>query len=391
MLGFLYGVVKKYGDDRGGQLSALVAYYGFLSLFPLLLVLVTVLGVVAGSSSSLTRRIEHSALSQFPVIGSSGSKGSLANNIHALHDNSVIGLVVGMLALAWGSQGASQIGQFAMAQLWNIPGVHRPHFWNRLQRTGALMVVLGVFLILGSALAGIASAAGQAGLVRAGGEVGSLAANCVLYLLAFRVLTPKQIRLKDLVPGALVGAVGWTALQVGGTLLIAHQLRHTSQVYGTFAIVLGLIGWIYLGAMLTMYAAEANVVLARRLWPRSMVRPPLTAADRRVLVAIAEQNVGHPEQRVTVRFDDAEGEEPPPADAKGDGNDLLDLDQLNLRIESSEIAGVGSDDLLAATPPTDHHVHDVGRPAGSQEPTDPGGVDSVQGDNVGIRMPDQPS
>ena len=321
VLGFFYGVLKKYGDDQGGQLSALVAYYGFLSLFPLLLVMVTVLGIVAGSSSSLTHRIEHSALSQFPVIGSSGSKGSLANNIHALHDNSAIGLVVGILALVWGSQGASQIGQYAMAQLWNIPGVHRPHFWSRMQRTWALTGVLGVFLIVSSTLAGVASATGQAGLVRAGGEAGSLVANCVLYLLAFRVLTPKQIRLKDLVPGALIGAVGWTALQVGGTLLIAHQLRHTSQVYGTFAIVLGLIGWIYLGAMLTMVAAEVNVVLARRLWPRSMVQPPLTAADHRVLVAIAEQNVRRPEQRITVHFDNVEGDGGPPTDVKGVSSD----------------------------------------------------------------------
>jgi YihY family inner membrane protein len=302
-LGFVYGVVKKYGDDRGGQLSALVAYYGFLSLFPLLLVLVTVLGIVAGSSSSLTHRVEHSALAQFPVIGS-----DLIGNIHALHRNSVVGLVVGIVLLLWGSQGASQMGQFAMAQLWNIPGVDRPSFVSRLKRTSALMAVIGVFLVLGSALAALASTGGHSALVRVGGEVASLLVNCVLYLLAFRVLTPKQIRFKDLVAGALVGAVAWTVLQVGGTLLIDHQLRNTNQVYGTFAIVLGLIGWIYLGAMVTMYAAEANVVLARRLWPRALVQPPLTAADQQVLAAIAGQDVRRPEQRVTVHFENPEGE-----------------------------------------------------------------------------------
>jgi uncharacterized BrkB/YihY/UPF0761 family membrane protein len=133
------------------------------------------------------------------------------------------------------------------------------------------------------------------------------------------VLTPKQVNMKDLVPGALAGGVAWTALQVGGTLLIAHQLRHTSQVYGTFAIVLGLIGWIYLGAMVTMYAAEANVVWARRLWPRSLVQPPLTTADRRVLAAITEQNVRRPEQRVTVDFDESRSAEPPGGDGSADG------------------------------------------------------------------------
>lgn len=319
VLGFLYGVVKKFGDDRGGQLSALVAYYGFLSLFPLLLVLVTVLGIVAGSSSSVTNRIEHSAFAQFPVIGSGGSPGShssLVSNIHALHNHSVIGLVVGILGLLWGSQGISQMGQFAMAQLWNIPGVHRPSFLIRLQRTLALMAALGVFLVLGSGLTAVASSGSHSWFVRAGGEVGTLLANAVLYLLAFRVLTPKQVRFKELVPGALVGAVAWTGLQVGGTLLIAHQLSHTSQVYGTFAIVLGLIGWIYVAATVTMYAAEANVVLARGLWPRSMVQPPLTPADERVLSAIVEQGARRPEQRVTVRYDGSEDEQPAPSDTR---------------------------------------------------------------------------
>ena len=116
-LGFLYGVVKKYGDDRGGQLAALIAYYGFLSLFPLLLVLVTVLGIVAGSSSSLTHRVEHSALAQFPVIGS-----HLIANIHALHKNSAIGLVVGCLlytslVVAQGTEAGGHTGQVATMPL----------------------------------------------------------------------------------------------------------------------------------------------------------------------------------------------------------------------------------------------------------------------------------
>jgi YihY family inner membrane protein len=309
VLGFVYGVVKKYGDDRGGQLSALVAYYGFLSLFPLLLVLVTVLGIVAGSSSSLTHRVEHSALAQFPVIGS-----DLIANIHALHRHSVVSLVVGIVLLLWGSQGASQMGQFAMAQVWNIPGVDRPGFVTRLKRSSALLAVIAVFLVLGSGLAALASSGAHSALTRVGGEVASLLVNGVLYLLAFRVLTPKQIRFKDLVPGALAGGVAWTALQIGGTLLVDHQLRNTNQVYGTFAIVLGLIAWIYFGAMVTIYAAEANVVLARRLWPRALVQPPLTAADREVLAAIAGQEVRKPGQRVSVHFENPEGPGEDPED-----------------------------------------------------------------------------
>jgi YihY family inner membrane protein len=305
VLGFLFGVNKKYGDDRGGQLAALIAYYGFLSLFPLLLLLFTVLGIVAGGSSSIAKHIEGSALAQFPVIGSSSNHASLGSSIKALHRNSAFGLVVGIVGLAWGSQGASQVGQYAMAEVWNVPNVVRPNFWSRLARTGLLMATLGLFLVLSSALAAIGTWGHHGVWLRVGGIAGSLVVNGALYATAFRVLTPKQIPTRRLLPGAAVGAVAWTILQNLGTALVEHQLRNTSQVYGTFAAVLGLIAWIYLGANITVYAAELNVVWARRLWPRSMVQPPLTPADERVLAAIAEQGRRRPEQTVQVQFGEA--------------------------------------------------------------------------------------
>jgi YihY family inner membrane protein len=304
---FVFGVVKKFGDDRAGSLAALIAYYGFLSLFPLLLLLFTILGIVAHHNQAFANSVEHSALSQFPVIGN-----QLKTNIHALHRNSALGLTVGILGLLWGSQAAIQAAQYAMAEVWNVPGVVRPSFWARLVRTLVMMVTLGVFLLLSTAAAGFASFTGkEPQLAQAGSVVLSLALNVLLYVVAFRVLTPKQIGHRGLVPGAVLGGIGWTALQYTGTLLLDHTLRHTSQVYGFFAIVLGLVAWIYLGAQMTLYVAEVNVVKARHLWPRGMVQPPLTEADRRVLAAISKQGERRPEQHVSVRFHhDAEGEGP---------------------------------------------------------------------------------
>ena len=100
-LAFVVGVCKKFGDDRGGSLAALLTFYGFLSLFPLLLLLVTILGFFGGSEHSFVQRVENSAFSQFPVVGT-----KLSTNIHGLHDRSVFGLVVGILFVLWGSQGA---------------------------------------------------------------------------------------------------------------------------------------------------------------------------------------------------------------------------------------------------------------------------------------------
>jgi YihY family inner membrane protein len=297
-LAFAIGVVKKFGDDRGGSLSALLAFYGFLSLFPLLLLLVTVVGFFGGGQHSFAHRIDVSAFSQFPIAGT-----KLSANIHGLQGRSILGLCVGVAGVLWGSQGAMQTAQYAQAEVWNIPAVVRPNFWARLGRSASMTLILGLFLLAGTVLAGIVTI-GQRG---AGAVVGavcvSLVLNAGLYLIAFRILTPKQVPWRDMVPGSVVGAVGWTLLQYLGGVLVEHSLRNTSKEYGTFALVLGLIGFLYLAAEITIYAAEINVVLARHLWPRAVVQPPLTTADRQVLSSIALESKRRPEQRVATDFD----------------------------------------------------------------------------------------
>jgi hypothetical protein len=109
------------------------------------------------------------------------------------------------------------------------------------------------------------------------------------YFVAFRLLTPKVVRARRLLLGAVAGGAAWTALQALGAYLVCHLL-YTDSAYGVFATVLGLLAWIYLGAEIAVRAAETNVVLARLLWPRSIVQPPLTAADRAVLAGQALQN-----------------------------------------------------------------------------------------------------
>jgi YihY family inner membrane protein len=293
-IAFAVGVFKKFGDDRGGSLAALLTFYGFLSLFPLLLLLVTILGFFNGSEYSFVQRIENSAFSQFPVVGT-----KLSTNIHGLQGRSVFGLVVGILFVLWGSQGALQTAQYAQAEIWNIPGVDRPNFWARLGRTGLMMLVLGLFLLASTVLAGLGHHGAWAVV---GAVVVSLVVNMGLFVVAFRLLTPKQIPWRDMVPGAIVGAAGWTVLQYLGGVLVEHSLRNTSKEYGTFALVLGLISFLYLAAQVTLYASELNVVRVRHLWPRGMVQPPLTAADKEVLSSIALEGKRRPEQYVSTGF-----------------------------------------------------------------------------------------
>lgn len=149
---------------------------------------------------------------------------------------------------------------------------------------------------------------------RIGSLVLAAVLNTALCLAVFRILTPKEISTRSLVPGCLIAGLLFTVLQAFGALLVVHQLRHMTQVYGFFATVIGLLSWLCLAAQITVCAAETNTVLARRLWPRSLRQPPLTEGDQQVLESIARQEERRPEQHVDVAFDD----ESPPAEDHGD-------------------------------------------------------------------------
>ena len=144
----VFGVMKKFGDDNGGVLVANLAFSAFLCVFPLLLLLVTVLDIVLAHDTSARTAVLHSTLHEFPVVGT-----QLGQNIHGLHRSSVIGLIVGLLALLWGSTGLAQSGLFSMSQIWNLVGPDRPNFISRLGRGFAFLVVLGVGLIVTTVLA----------------------------------------------------------------------------------------------------------------------------------------------------------------------------------------------------------------------------------------------
>ncbi|HEX5878814.1 MAG TPA: YhjD/YihY/BrkB family envelope integrity protein [Actinomycetota bacterium] len=260
-LGFPFAVMGKFRDDHGGALTTVIAYNAFFALFPLLLVVVTVLGFLLGRDSGFQQRLLGSAVAEFPIIGD-----QVQDNIHGLRGSGV-GLVVGLVVFAWGARGLTQVAQHAMAEIWNIPGRQRPRFWARQVRGLLLLVVFAVGLGAVSVLTWLGSYGGKAVAVALANLAAAAAVNVGLFLLAFRVLTPRQIPTRQLLAGAVVAGVAWQVLQAVGGFLVGHYLRHTSQVYGVFAIVLGLLFWLYLGARLTLYAAEVNVVAARRLWP----------------------------------------------------------------------------------------------------------------------------
>ena len=301
--GVPYAVVKKFGDDNANLLVVALAWYGFTAIFPLLLVVVTVFGFIG--AQSLGTGIVHT-LQEFPVIGSNFKVSSGSSTLHG----SVLGLVVGLIGLVYGAQGVTQTAQDAMATVWNIPRVERTGFLPRLGRSLAGLITIGVAFLINAFVTTCATGGTHNYAIRVPVLAGLLVINVGLYFATFTLLTPKVIGPRGHLPGAIAGAVAFTALITVGTGLVNHQLKNANETYGTFGTVIGIVLFLLLLAKLTMYAAELNPVLARRLYPRAL---PLggepTDADRQVLASLVRVEQRTDDQAIGVGFGDDAADE----------------------------------------------------------------------------------
>jgi membrane protein len=302
-LAFPVAVFKKFGDDRAGYLAALCAYYGFFSLFPLLFVFASILGLVLRGDPALRNDILHSTLGQFPLL-------SDYIQVRPAASSSITTLVISSLVALWGGLGWTGAMQNAMNDVWDIPLTERPNFLITRLRSLLMLAVMGSFVLGSTLLAGIGTTSGSLSIpIRVGGYVGSLALNFLLYMVAFRVLTRKKLGWFDVVPGAVFSAIAWTGLQLIGTTLVTHQVASAKALFGTFAIVVGLLVWLSLGAQVSLYGAEINVVRAKRLWPRSFTQPPVVEGDKRSYEHMAQVEKRRPEEEIRVTFDDQSEDE----------------------------------------------------------------------------------
>jgi YihY family inner membrane protein len=292
-----FAVFKKFGDDRGGNWAALVAYYGFFSIFPLLLAFTTILGFVVHGNADLRDRLVGSALANFPVIGT-----QIQENLGAL-TGSVLALVIGVVGAIWAGMGVILTLQSAMDDLWDVPRRSRPNFLKGRLRALLALVAFGLAVAISAAL-GSLGGGGSFGLVLRGlALLGTLVLNVAIFGAVYRYLTVADVTWRQVLPGAVTAAVGWMVLLAVGSWFVTHQVNGATDTYGTFAFVIGLLAWISLSAQLMLLAGELNVVLARKLYPRSLNPPPLTEPDRRALAAQAKQEEARPHEDVDVTFE----------------------------------------------------------------------------------------
>jgi uncharacterized BrkB/YihY/UPF0761 family membrane protein len=199
--------------------------------------------------------------------------------------------------------------QNAFNRIWAVPFKHRANFLRSRLRSLAMLAILGTLSIVSTVIGGFVGTGSHAAPAVTGSILLALALNFALFMIAFKLLTAADVGWRELLPGVIVAAVFWQLLQHLGGYYIDHELKRTGPLYGVFALVLGLLAWLYLGAQLTILAAEVNVVKARKLWPRSFFSETLLEADRRALTDSAESEERIEQQNVEVSFTGEPGED----------------------------------------------------------------------------------
>jgi membrane protein len=311
IVGLPIAVLYKFFDDQGNLLAAMLTYYAFVAIFPLLLLASTIFGFVLQDRPDLQADALNSALAQFPIIGDQlGRPEGLTGSTTAV--------VIGTIAALYGALGLGQAVQNVMNTAWAIPRNSRPNpILMRLRSlllltsAGFAMLALSVFSALGSTteVFGPRVNATIRWLIVAATV---LILTAVLTLLG-RLAAARSHSPKRVVPGAFLTAVGWQGLQLVGALYATQVLARTSSVNQTFGLVLGLIGLIFIAAIIGVLGIELNVVLARRLWPRALLTPftdavDLTDADRRAYALYAQTQRHKGFESVTVRFEGRDGD-----------------------------------------------------------------------------------
>lgn len=300
ILGYPLAVIYKYFDDAGGYLAALLTYYAFLSLFPVLLLLATVLSLVLRNNPDLQARILDSAISQIPVIGNQlQDPKSLSGG--------PVGVVIGASVAIYGALGVGNALQHAMNVIWSVRRNERPNPILSRVRSLLLIVTAGLAAVATTALSIFNAAISDWGAwTRVLILLVTIALNTGIVYLCFRIGISRAQR-RHQFPGALLAAIGWHFLQLYGLTYVARVINRASAINSVFAFILGLLAFIYLTAVLVVICAEINVVSAQRLWPRALLTPftdsvHLTEADRRVYDSQAKSMASKGFERVRVEF-----------------------------------------------------------------------------------------
>ena len=261
-LSFTTAVIKRYSDDRAGSKAALVTYYLFMSLFPLIIWLAQLSNWLNRYYPGTADYLIKGATYYFPVIGD--KLFAIAHNSTA----SLTGLIVPGIIALYGARGTALTFLSALGDMWGVSDQDRFKCpWNWLRGLGIVVMGGGGFVLTAIATAW-ASAKGHGPVFSFLVALVSIIMLTLVFMAILRLSLPSNIRIHKVLSGALSMSIALTILQLVGGYLITHDLKNYTDSYtALFSVALGLLAWIYLVAQVLFYSTEITLVIDRKLWP----------------------------------------------------------------------------------------------------------------------------
>ena len=280
LIGFSVAVAKRYGEDHGGWLGSLIAYYGFFSLYPLLVVFVTVATWVFRDRPEALQKVLEALWSKLPFVTAEFS-AEVEQQVRKLTGQGwVLGL--SLIVTMWGAVGVVRVLQDTVNTIWGVPRYSRPRFFAKLLRGFAVIALLGLGVVGTAVVAGVTLTVDLPLVAAFAAAVANIALAAGIAVALYHLTIGTSVRTSDVVPGALITAVGTYAITLVGGLYVKYVIARTSSVYGPFASTIGLLAYVSLLVQVFVFGTEISVVRARRLWPRALTSD-LGDADQRAI------------------------------------------------------------------------------------------------------------
>ena len=242
-------VQERYGDLHGNNIAAAITFQAFVSLFPLLLVAVAVIGFIAGDGTNVAGR----------VIGELGLNGDAAQAVQdavdSARESKKAASAVGLVSLFWSGLGLVNALQYGYNQVWQV------------EERGLKDKAVGIAWLAGAAVVFVGAAALTTVLRWLPGYFAPLAivlalvVNFALWVWTSKILPNTRIPWKAVLPGALFAAIGLEILKAVGAFLVPRMVANSSQLYGTLGVVFALLAWLFFFGRLIIYSAVVNVIL----------------------------------------------------------------------------------------------------------------------------------